>query len=254
MILASEPALYSALDYLPARDGAPLESLLIIGDHASNAVPDDITLGLLPYVMQTHRAVDLGTARVSALIARRFGCAVANAAVSRLVVDLNRHRDDPDVIPHASDAVAIKGNQIDDAGREYRLQRYYDSYHQQVSDIIYKTMPSLLIFLHSFTPKLDSQQHQSRPWHIGIMYDDDSLSGAKALEYWHHKNIPAGDQLPYSGKIYNSSIARHGDDNGIANIGLEMRQDLLADAAGCAEMAQNIASMAMTLVANSKAV
>ncbi|MEM1131741.1 MAG: N-formylglutamate amidohydrolase [Pseudomonadota bacterium] len=239
---------FDPVDFMPAQKGAPLESLLIIGDHASNTVPAGIDLGLAPYVMDTHRAVDLGTAQVSALMAKQFGCAVANATASRLVVDLNRHRDDPDVIPHASDAVEIPGNQIDEAAHECRLQIYYDSYHTRVGEIIESIQPKLLIFLHSFAPKLDSQRHQARPWHFGIMYDHDPRAGQIALDYLYACDIPAGDQLPYSGKIYNSTINRHGDDRGIANIGLEMRQDLLADDQSCAAMAETVGGMAKVIL------
>ncbi|MEO1044968.1 MAG: N-formylglutamate amidohydrolase [Pseudomonadota bacterium] len=239
---------FEPVEHMAARKGALLESLLIIGDHASNHVPDNIQLGLAPYVMQTHRAVDLGTEQLSMLLAERFGCAVANARASRLVVDLNRHRDDPDVIPHASDAVEIPGNRLDETAHEARLDRYYDSYHRRIGEIIASINPKLLIFLHSFASKLDSQQHQSRPWHIGIMYDDDDRAGQVALDYFHSVDIPVGDQLPYSGKIYNSSISRHGDRNGIACLGLEIRQDRLANAAGRAVMADHVGAMAEAIV------
>ncbi|WOE73968.1 N-formylglutamate amidohydrolase [Alterisphingorhabdus coralli] len=239
---------FNPVDFTPSQQGAPLESLLIIGDHASNRVPDDLDLGLAPYVMDTHRAVDLGTAQVSALLARQFGCAVANAAASRLVVDLNRHRDDPDVIPHASDAVEIPANQIGEAAHEARLVTFYDSYHARVGEIIETIRPKLLIFLHSFAPMLDSKRHQARPWHFGIMYDHDPRAGQIALDYLYARDIPVGDQLPYSGKIYNSTINRHGDDRGIANLGLEIRQDLLLDDPRCAAMAQTVGDMAKMIL------
>lgn len=41
-----------------------------------------------------------------------------------------------------------------------------------------------------------------------------------------------GDQEPYSGKMLNATMNRHGEANGIAYLGLEMRQDLIGHAAG----------------------
>lgn len=243
-LLAADAMAFDPVHHIPCRKGGALGSLLIIGDHASNHVPDEITLGLAPQIMETHRAVDLGTASISALMAQKFGCGVANATTSRLVVDLNRHRHDPEVIPYASDTVTIAGNQINDMARELRLQTYYDSYHRRIGQIVADMQPKLLIFLHSFTPQLDSQSHETRPWHIGVMYDEDERAGLAALQYFQQRDIPVGDQLPYSGKIYNSSIARHGGNTGIANIGIEIRQDLIADDSQCAAMSDIIGEMA----------
>jgi predicted N-formylglutamate amidohydrolase len=43
-----------------------------------------------------------------------------------------------------------------------------------------------------------------------------------------------GDQEPYSGKLLNATMNRHGEANGIAYLGLEMRQDLIGDPQGVA--------------------
>ncbi|MFN5759012.1 MAG: N-formylglutamate amidohydrolase, partial [Sphingomonadaceae bacterium] len=42
--------------------------------------------------------------------------------------------------------------------------------------------------------------------------------------------ICVGDQLPYSGKLLNATMNRHGEANGIAYLGLEMRQDQIMTA------------------------
>ena len=46
-----------------------------------------------------------------------------------------------------------------------------------------------------------------------------------------------GDQLPYSGKLLNATMNAHGESNGIAYLGLEVRQDLIADDASVARWA-----------------
>ncbi len=243
ILAVSDKTDMSLVDYYPSRDGEALCNLMIIGDHASNHIPDDLDLGIDPTILATHRAVDLGTASVSQLLHRQSGCAVANARISRLVVDLNRYRDEETTIPAVSDGITIAGNQLSDAEHEARLRQYYDIYHAQIGTLVGKENPRLIIFLHSFTPRLETQDAQ-RPWHYGIMYDEDERAGHIALSYFDNLQITAGDQLPYSGKIYNSSFNRHAQSNSIAYVGLEVRQDLLEHENGRQDAAEAIRGMA----------
>ncbi|EYD74570.1 hypothetical protein Rumeso_03866 [Rubellimicrobium mesophilum DSM 19309] len=67
-------------------------------DHASNAVPDWLggDLGLPPEDMARHIAYDVGAAGLARGLARRLGSPAILARFSRLVIDPNRGRDDPD--------------------------------------------------------------------------------------------------------------------------------------------------------------
>ena len=77
--------------------------VLVVSDHASNRVPDDIHLGIAPALRDQHIAVDIGVADVGALLAQRPGFAAFQANVSRLVCDLNREEDAPAAFPMLSD-------------------------------------------------------------------------------------------------------------------------------------------------------
>ena len=57
--------------------------ILVVSDHASNRVPDDIDLGIDPALLSEHIAVDLGVAEVGALMAQRTGIAAFQVNVSR---------------------------------------------------------------------------------------------------------------------------------------------------------------------------
>ncbi|MBU0792860.1 MAG: N-formylglutamate amidohydrolase, partial [Alphaproteobacteria bacterium] len=46
-----------------------------------------------------------------------------------------------------------------------------------------------------------------------------------------------GDQQPYSGKLLNATMNRHAEAHGRPYLGVEMRQDLVSDAAGQARLA-----------------
>ncbi len=54
--------------------GDPLAPILIIADHASNHVPEDIDLGLPGEVMTEHVTLDIGVAEVAALLVEQGDC------------------------------------------------------------------------------------------------------------------------------------------------------------------------------------
>ena len=59
-----------------------------------------------------------------------------------------------------------------------------------------------------------------------------------------------GDQQPYSGKLLNATMNRHAEANDIPYIGIEMRQDLVGDAAGQAVFAEKLAKMCRKVTLN----
>lgn len=225
--------------------------ILLIGDHASNHVPDDIDLGVDPALLTNHIAIDIGVAEVAALLVE--GSAVDAAilgGVSRLVVDCNREEEAPGVLPIASDGHAVPGNALDDAGREARLARFFQPYHDHIAATIAAHRPAMILSLHSFTPALSAHPDQARPWHVGVLYnEDDRLAGA-AIAALEAEGLNVGDQLPYSGKLLNATMNRHAEGNAIPYVGIEMRQDLVGDAAGQALFAAQLARMCSKLALN----
>ena len=221
--------------------GDAATDLLLIGDHASNRVPADIDLGIAPALLHLHIAIDLGVAAVAAALNRRTGMPAILGGVSRLVVDLNREEDAPHIVPIASDGHAIPGNALSHDARRARIARFWHPYHDEIARRIGAGRPRLLVSLHSFTPALESDPGQERPWQIGILYNQDDRAARIAIPALEAKGVIVGDQLPYSGKLLNATMNRHGEANGIAYLGIEMRQDLVADEAGVERMADILA-------------
>ncbi|MBU6207856.1 MAG: N-formylglutamate amidohydrolase [Alphaproteobacteria bacterium] len=203
---------------------------LLIADHASNHVPEDIHLGLDPALLNTHIALDIGVAELGAVICERLGCPGIYGDVSRLVIDLNREDDTPGLIPLASDGRVIPGNAGVDAAA--RISRFYQPYHTRIAAQIAAQRPQLLISLHSFTPQLACNPQELRPWQIGILYNEDDRAAQAALAALTTAGVIVGDNLPYSGKVLNATMNRHAEANGIPYLGLEVRQDLIGDPAG----------------------
>ncbi len=225
----------SPYEFLP---GAPGCDVVLIADHASNHVPDDIDLGIASALLDAHIAIDLGVAALAHALNRRVGCAAILGGVSRLVVDFNREEDAPHIIPIASDGHAIPGNAICHDARAQRIDRYWRPYHAFISQKIEEINPKLLISLHSFTPKLETQPDALRPWHIGILYNEDDRAARIAIPALAAAGVIVGDQEPYSGKLLNATMNHHGEANGIPYLGLEMRQDLISDAIGVAQWSE----------------
>ena len=205
-------------------------NILTVVDHASNHVPDNIDLGVNPALLQTHIAWDIG----AAALAEALGYPAFLATLSRLVVDMSRAEDAPGIVPVSSDGIAVTGNTEDVADR---IADYWHPYHNALAQKIADVRPKLLVSLHSFTPRLSSRSDEVRPWAIGILYNEDDRAARIAIPLLEAASVIVGDQLPYSGKILNATMNRHGEGTGTPYLGVEVRQDLIDSAAGVAKWA-----------------
>lgn len=225
--------------------------VLLIADHASAHVPDDVDLCIDRALLSNHIAIDIGVAEVAALLVESGAVdAAILGGVSRLVVDCNREEDAPEVLPIASDGHAVPGNALDDAGREARLARFFRPYHDQIAATIAAHRPAMILSLHSFTPSLSAHPDQARPWHVGVLYNEDDRLAAAAIAALEAEGLNVGDQQPYSGKLLNATMNRHAEANVIPYVGIEMRQDLVGDEAGQALFAESLGRMCKKVALN----
>lgn len=225
-------------DFLPGAAGS---DLLLIADHASNRVPEDIDLGVAEALMHQHMAVDIGVDPLARAVAVRLGCPAILATVSRLVVDLHRERDEFAAIPIASDGHAIPGNErLSAAERERRLERFWDPYHRLIAETVEAGRPSILFALHSFTPRLATRPEEERPWEIGILYNQDARAAHIAIDLLRADGIVTGDNQPYSGQDLNATMDLHAETRGLPYLVVEVRQDLIGDPAGVARWADRL--------------
>lgn len=228
--------------------GTPVPAgVLVVSDHASNRVPEDIDLGIDPALLDQHVAIDIGVAEVAEQLAGRPGFAAFLGNVSRLVCDFNREEDAAAVIPHASDGHDIPGNLFDIAGREERLARFHRPYHSALANLLRQYPPSLIVSLHSFTPQLTTRPEELRPWQVGILYNEDTRAARLAIPLFEAEGLVVGDQQPYSGKLLNATMNIHAEANGLPYVGIEVRQDQIADAAGQAAWAERLGRIAEAL-------
>jgi predicted N-formylglutamate amidohydrolase len=191
--------------------------ILTVVDHASNHIPPDIDLCIDAALLETHIAWDIGAAN----LARELGYPAHLATVSRLVVDCNRDEDTPGLIPLESDGAPIPGNPGDVAAR----MAVFHAYHDALASRIAAERPALLLSLHSFTPRLKTGE--PRPWEVGVLYNEDDRAARIAIPLLEAAGVVTGDQQPYSGKLLNATMNRHGERTGTPYLGLEVRQNLI---------------------------
>src|SRR4051812_40399 len=107
--------------------------LLLLCDHASNALPEGM-LGLDPGLLDTHIAHDIGAAAVTRALAAAYGAPAFLGGWSRLLIDLNRGADDPTIVMKLSDGSIIPGNVLGDRQAEAaevarRIAVFHAPYH-----------------------------------------------------------------------------------------------------------------------------
>ena len=219
--------------------------ILLLADHASNHVPDDIDLGINAGLLDRHIAIDIGTADLARALAVMLNAPAILATVSRLVIDLHRQVDHPGLVPDISDGHPIPGNVgVDRLGR---VARFHRPYHAAIADAIKRHRPSLIASIHSFTPALETGS-APRPWEVGILYNRDTRAATDAMTLLSAANIVTGDNEPYSGRVLNATLNRHGEGNGIASFAIEVRNDLITTPAGvshwCAVLAPIVSAIA----------
>lgn len=223
---------------LPSAGG-----ILIIGDHASNQLPCDIDLGIEPALLEAHIAWDTGVRAVSESLVQNNGFAAFLGAYSRLLVDLNRDEDDHAVIPRQSDGARIPGNDLTPDEREARLASFHRPYHNRLRQLLSECRPALILSLHSFTPALESNPGEARPWEVGVLYNQQDKASRLAIPFLEDAGLLVGDQLPYSGKLLNATMNRHAEANLIPYVGIEMRQDLASEPSDQARFARTLSDM-----------
>lgn len=208
--------------------------LLLIGDHAGRVVPKGLDgLGLTPADMDTHIAWDIGVAGLGERLAARLDACFIRQTYSRLVIDCNRRPGAPAATPEVSDGVTIPGNlDLDALAMAARRAEIYQPYQDAIAAELDRRArhPTILVSLHSFTPVM---QGVVRPWQMGVLHRDDSAFSDRVLALLQRElGDAAGDNEPYRMDATDNTVPLHADPRGLDYLELEVRQDLIAEAAG----------------------
>ncbi|HMU89202.1 MAG: N-formylglutamate amidohydrolase [Pseudomonadales bacterium] len=242
LLADDEPAAYQVC--CPA--GA--SPFFLTADHASHRLPRVLgSLGLCDSDRQRHIGWDIGVAGLAKLLSAQLDAWLILQNYSRLVIDCNRPLDSPQSIVTLSEETPIPGNvALSPAEIAARQNEIFIPYHDRIRaelDLRQRQRRStILVALHSFTPCYLGVQ---RPWQIGLLYHRDPRLGRRLIELLRQEpGLTVGDNQPYfisDGSDY--GIPVHGEQRGIVHVEIEIRQDLLADAAGQAHWAALLARL-----------
>ena len=236
-------SVFSPFDLVEGDRG---KGLVLVADHAGRALPDEYgALGLPASEFDRHIAYDIGVEKVTRELAALLGAPAVLANFSRLLIDPNRGEDDPTLIRQLYDGTVVPGNYPMTAEeRERRLVRFYRPYHDAVASMVASVAEAsgvapFLFSVHSFTPVM---QGVARPWHVGILWDSDDRAPATLIEALSAEpGLVVGDNEPYDGALRGDTMFKHAIVNGFAHALVEIRQDLVADAAGAVAWANRLA-------------
>jgi predicted N-formylglutamate amidohydrolase len=229
--------------------------VLLTCDHASRSVPASLAmLGLAEDAIAQHIGWDIGAAAVTRHLAPLLDCPAVLAGYSRLVIDCNRSPDDPSSIPSESDGIAIPGNAgLDEATRRERRTALFEPYHAAIDAQLVRIADSgaapAVISIHSFTPRMKGV---ARPWHIGVLWDEEGRIAVPLLAALRTVLDPAlvGDNQPYSAREpVGYTQSHHAHQRGLPHVAIELRQDLIHDDAGAGRWAALLARVLKPILA-----
>ncbi len=228
--------------------------LIILCDHASNALPADYgTLGLKKAELKRHIAYDIGASELTRALAEGLKAPALLTHYSRLLIDPNRGEDDPTLIMRLSDGAIVPGNRrIDEAERQRRIKQFYYPYHNAITATIDQCLAAgtapVLLSIHSFT---ESWKDVARPWHIGVLWDKDARFADPLLKaFYAAGDLIVGENEPYRGDLEGDTLWKHGTMRGLAHAILEVRQDLIRDAEGQAIWSERLLRIIRDILAS----
>ncbi|MGB5334039.1 MAG: N-formylglutamate amidohydrolase [Woeseiaceae bacterium] len=236
LLTPEEPGPYRILSPLAEKP------ILLVCDHASYRFPKSLgDMGLDPFARRCHLAIDIGAGDLTESLAKSLGVTAVLQNYSRLIVDCNRQLMDPGAFLEYGDGILVPGNRnLHQQDKDLRADALYWPYHRAIEEQIERLSnagpaPAFLA-IHSFTPVLNGE---SRAFQIGVLWDKDERLRHIFLEGFRDAGYYVGDNEPYSGKApQDFTIDHHAEPIGLPHIGIEIRQDLLRNKKGVAQIAR----------------
>ena len=219
---------------------------ILLCEHAASHIPDDMNgLGLADDVRLDHCGWDIGALAVARQVAARLDCPLAYPTLSRLVIDCNRATDHPGLIVAETEFGVVPGNAgLTAAERAARIAAVHTPFHEAVAALIEARLKlgrqSAVVSLHSFTPLY---RGQARQLDVGLVHDSDARLAQSLQDLLRADGVfRVALNEPYApsdGVFY--SLHRHAGQNGLPCVMIEIRNDLIRDAAGQQTWAERLA-------------
>ncbi len=246
-----KPAIRTSI--LSAPDGAAFETVnpdgssavLLVCEHASKHIPASLdNLGLDAQTANSHVAWDPGALSVAKHLSAMLDAVLIAATVSRLVYDCNRPPEAAGAMPAKSEIFPIAGNQnIPPEEKAARISEIYVPFTNAIQNVISARADAgrttVIVTIHSFTPIYFGEK---RKVELGVLHDQDAtladamLAIPSTMEV--HRNQPYG---PQDGVTH--TLKLHALPNGLLNVMIEIRNDLIATDADQKKVADELSGM-----------
>jgi predicted N-formylglutamate amidohydrolase len=219
---------------------------VIVADHASARIPRRLAnLGLPDSELKRHIAWDIGALSVARRVAELIDAPLVAQNYSRLVIDCNRDPKVATSIPHISELREIPGNiGLSAAQIAARRAEIFDPYHRRIRELLDGRQTSgrrvILVAQHTMT---DVYKGERRQMHAAVLYNRDRRFAGVVLEMLRReRHLIVADNEPYFvSDETDYTIPHHAEARSLLHVEIEIRQDLVSDAAGQAEWATRIA-------------
>ncbi|MES0810377.1 N-formylglutamate amidohydrolase [Roseibium sp. SCPC15] len=219
--------------------------VVILCEHASSHIPPQYdNLGLSAADSISHAAWDPGARDLSLFLSKALDAPVVASRISRLVYDCNRPPEAPGAMTEKSEVIEVPGNRgLSAEDRQERVRTVYRPFCDAAGKVLDSHGPdTVVVTVHSFTPIYFGKP---RSVEIGLLHDSDSrfvdemLDHAGALSHRRvARNEPYG---PEDGVTHSLQI--HALSRGLANVMIEVRNDLLSTPEDIDEIGQELLNL-----------
>jgi predicted N-formylglutamate amidohydrolase len=222
--------------------------VLLLSEHAGRRIPKALgSLGLPASELERHIAWDIGAEGLARGLSEKLDAALVLQRYSRLVYDCNRPPESPGAMPEVAESTPVPGNRdLTAEQRDARTEALYRPFHAAVARLIdereARRQGTILVTVHSFTPVFKGVP---RTLDLGLLHDSDARLADRLLQAFEtepdlvvRRNDPYG---PQDGVTH--TLLLHAIPRGLDNVMLEVRNDLIADAAGEQRMAERLAPL-----------
>lgn len=213
--------------------------VVIVCEHASHAMPAAYAnLGLSGDALTSHVAWDPGANLVAERLSALFDAPYVRGEVSRLIYDCNRPPEAMSAMPAKSELFDIPGNVgLEQAERDRRTATVYEPFKACVEEVMGRAgAETALVTIHSFVPVYHGKP---RAVELGILHDTDARLADAMLEAApRHTTMNTLRNEPYGPEDgVTHTLKLHGLANGVPNVMIEIRNDLVATPEACAQVA-----------------
>ncbi|TYO90463.1 N-formylglutamate amidohydrolase [Oceanicella actignis] len=225
--------------YAPlVRNADGLGPVVLACEHASPRIPPEFgDMGLAPEARLSHAAWDPGALAVAEEMSRILDAPLVAGQVSRLIYDCNRPPEAPGAMPAQVERFRIPGNEnLTPEARADRTRRIYEPFRDALGAMLDARAPAALVTVHSFTPVWMGRPRDVR---LGVLHDEDARLADALLAALDAAGAPAARNRPYGPQDgVTHTLRAHALPRGLANVMIEIRNDLIADAQSQRAMAE----------------